>query len=231
MEQNKDIWNDRWEKDFTFVHNLAEYRAKMGPLVQDYIDGLKALISKLQIHNRRVLDIGGGYGALLKFLLDDTNEKYLIDLSSTAVKVAREEYGLENSFALDFLHDRLPFNCKFDVILCNEVLEHIHPNDSFKFISRISENIQTGGILILSTPNLTSFTSIIHMIFGRMPMIFLLDSNHINPYTIRRLRKEVAIHGFEEIQTYTTQIRFHGFKFPVSLNLGEHLFSVWKKTI
>lgn len=67
----------------------------------------------------------------------------------------------------------LPFPDRFDIILFCEVLEHL-TNDPFKTLLRIKRSLKTGGILILTTPNVNRLENISRMISG---------SNIYDPYS------------------------------------------------
>ena len=99
---NKIEWNDRWDKDYINAKTFDDYKSRMGFIVRDLLDELKSTIINLNISRFKILDIGGGYGANLKFLFNDTNDKYLIDISDSAIKLAKEIYKIRNAYVLDF---------------------------------------------------------------------------------------------------------------------------------
>ena len=84
--------------------------------------------------------------------------------------------------------DKIPFNENtFDVILFNEVFEHlsVSPNLVFNEISRV---LKTGGILIFQTPNCTSLSNRMKLLFGfniYEPPENMIGGGHFRIYTLR----------------------------------------------
>ena len=72
---NIKTWDSRWENEFIKVDSFEEYYNSMGFIVKDYLRELEKLIKKINVKQGNVLDIGGGYGPVLNFLVDDSNRK------------------------------------------------------------------------------------------------------------------------------------------------------------
>jgi 2-polyprenyl-3-methyl-5-hydroxy-6-metoxy-1,4-benzoquinol methylase len=225
------IWDTRYTSDFIEAKSLSEYKNHMGIIVRDLIDLLDSIAGKLDIHYLRILDIGGGYGALLKLLFDGSNEKYLIDLAPSAIRFAKEKYGIENVFVADILSELPPeiSEQRYDVVLLTEVLEHIRPELTDALIDRTFGLMNSGGYLLLSTPNLASMTSRINLLKGNEPVVFTLDTGHINAFTAKKLAR--ALNVFADVKIYSTPLRYrqHHIPFFKQALLGEHLVAVCRK--
>ena len=224
---NIKTWDSRWENEFIKVDSFEEYYNSMGFIVKDYLRELEKLIKKINVKQGNVLDIGGGYGPVLNFLVDDSNRKYLFDISERGLEIAKKFYFLENVHNLNVLTDDVSvFKNKFNLILLTEVLEHIpHDNHSLLF-NVLHDLLVPGGELIITSPNVASLTSIFRVIRGLQPMIFHLDNNHVSAHSVNTLQKLVSNNsGFRIIDSYTTTIRFFpgNFRLPFRLNRGEHL--------
>lgn len=65
----------------------------------------------------------------------------------------------------------------FDVVLCMELFEHLmlDPYHVFREANRV---LRPGGIFVLTTPNIVSYTSVTRVLSGRAPYIFGVFSAH-----------------------------------------------------
>ena len=100
----------------------------------------------------KILDLGCGVGEFLFELKKGGYEVFGMDFDRDAIKIAKNQFGLENVFALSFEEfcqkSDLP---KFDVITFFEVIEHLA--DPAAFIKNIKNLLKPGGKIILSTPS------------------------------------------------------------------------------
>jgi 2-polyprenyl-3-methyl-5-hydroxy-6-metoxy-1,4-benzoquinol methylase len=100
----------------------------------------------------RLLEIGSGLGHLVG-QLEDTYETYGVDLNHWAVaqsKAVAQKSVLQTASAQD-----LPFEAgMFNVVIIKHIVEHLpRPEKAIAEIGRVTES---GGTLILATPNLDS---------------------------------------------------------------------------
>jgi 2-polyprenyl-3-methyl-5-hydroxy-6-metoxy-1,4-benzoquinol methylase len=101
-----------------------------------------------------ILDIGCGFGSLIKLLkkLGYTNLKG-IDLSESQVKIAHQfgmEKEVEVSDIANFLNDK---NSYFDVITGIDIIEHFSKDELIDLLTIIKKSLKPGGIAIFRTPN------------------------------------------------------------------------------
>ena len=100
----------------------------------------------------RLLEIGSGLGHLVA-QLEDSFETYGLDVNYWAVHQSKSvirRSGLQTASAQD-----LPFtDHSFNVVIIKHIVEHLP--DPQKAISEIGRVTETGGALILATPNLDS---------------------------------------------------------------------------
>lgn len=96
---------------------------------------------------------GKGYGA---FIIAQNADKVLgIDLNPHSINIAKNSfqsqhnlsYKLQDVFKLEELEE------KFDLITAFEVIEHLPPQLTDKFISSLAKALNPNGKLLLSTPN------------------------------------------------------------------------------
>lgn len=114
---------------------------------------LEAIDDSLQLVDyERVLVIGCGQGDELRLLQSDAVTAF--DLSFNAAQDARKLFPDYEYLQADGM--MLPFSDKcFDLVFSSEVLEHILEPE--RMLSEVRRVLRPGGILLLTTPNWTSF--------------------------------------------------------------------------
>src|SRR5438067_1206501 len=109
-------------------------------------------ICRDRIVGQRVLDIacGAGYGTNL--LAQSAAEATGIDIDAGVIRRARKKYRRDN---LDFVAGdccEMPLEAaSFDVVVANEMIEHIEDHD--RFMNEVTRVLKPGGTLLISTPN------------------------------------------------------------------------------
>ena len=73
----------------------------------------------------------------------------------------------KNVSVMNIEKDRLPFkDSTFDLILCNEVIEHL-PNSPVFALREMKRVAKTDGCLMITTPNVTRLINRLKLIFGK----------------------------------------------------------------
>jgi ubiquinone/menaquinone biosynthesis C-methylase UbiE len=144
------------------------------------------ILENYGVNGKRCLDIGPGTGRWLKYCKTG-GACYLgaIDLSEESINRYRnmcdavqkadveiDSFNFENSF--------------FDVTLSFMVLEHLR--DPQKYLSEIFRVTKTGGLILMTIPNIVSFRSRLRVLFGYLPHAVSSDRTHIKFYTRRELK-------------------------------------------
>ncbi|MCS7233886.1 MAG: class I SAM-dependent methyltransferase [Synergistetes bacterium] len=108
----------------------------------------------IPVKSGRLLDIGCGDGVFLKEARRAGYEVWGIDFDSKSIKVCKEKWGLENTFAMS-LEEFAKFadkdGLKFDVITFFEVLEH--QDRPREFLETVKKLLKPGGWIAGSVPN------------------------------------------------------------------------------
>lgn len=93
-------------------------------------------------------DVGcGQQGSILLSISDKIKEGYGFDFNVKTEGKVRKNITLSRK-------DFLLINKKFDIIICLAVLEHLpYPKECEKVLKKIFENLKTGGIFIMTTPD------------------------------------------------------------------------------
>jgi len=135
----------------------------------------------------RILDVAAGRGAdLAKIRLDLEqfgSKPELFAVESFPISIERlRQLGVTVS-SIDIEHVALPFgNNFFDVVICNQVLEHM--KEIFWVISEIARVLKPGGNLILGVPNLGSLHNRIALMAGHQPPAIAVLGPHVRGFTI-----------------------------------------------
>ena len=101
----------------------------------------------------QILDMGCGRGWMAPYL-SPFGSIVGVDFSPEGIKFARENYGSHGSFILADANSHnlgLADNSIFDVLICSEVIEHLH--DQKSFLKQLYSFLSPKGYLIFTTPN------------------------------------------------------------------------------
>lgn len=166
-------------------------------------EGIEERIVKLLPKNTlklKVLDAAAGQGYFSKKLSELGYDVYPIDKDPINFKV--DELNCIRSD----LNDSLPYDdAFFDIVLSVETIEHLE--NTYLFINEIYRVLKPGGLLIITTPNVTNiFSRIKFLINGRFWMFgkHIFESGyHISPITWWMLEGMLRKANFE-IKAMTT---------------------------
>ena len=154
----------------------------------------KRIIRKFDLKNKKVLDLGCGYG------------EYMIHFGkgSMGITTSRNEveYGEKNNLNIIYgnveLLDELKINESFDVFWANNFFEYILSSHSF--LLKLKTISKKDSILILGVPVLPKFLSLLKIAKFRGA----LASNHINFFTKKSLILTVQRAGWhvKEVRSF-----------------------------
>jgi len=139
----------------------------------------------------RLLDVGCGSGALLARMRARGWEAEGIDIDSGALRLARAARLPVRHATLSDLGTERPLR-RFDVIVLDHVLEHLH--DPVASLRAARQLLRPGGVLWLATPNLTALG---HRSFTRS-WIHLDPPRHLVLFSPGTLRFTLRSAGFDE---------------------------------
>jgi 2-polyprenyl-3-methyl-5-hydroxy-6-metoxy-1,4-benzoquinol methylase len=128
--------------------NRIKKARQIHAIISDYY---REYVRNINTKDLNVLDIGCSAGMVDYYLSDKYQTIYGIDIDGNAIKIANDNYKKENiEYHLANIYE-LDMNKKFDIIICNSVLEHVP--DQKGLLSKIYNLLSERGLCFLSVPN------------------------------------------------------------------------------
>lgn len=190
-----DAYNLQWNQIHTLSKDEFELYAKVAK--KRYLPFLPSDKSS------QIIDVACGAGHFLYFLKKEnyTNIKG-IDLSKTQIENARA-IGITEVEEAN-LFEYLPlYPEKYDMIIANDIIEHLTKDEVFKFLDTIHISLKPGGKILISTLNASSFSGN-HLLY--------IDFTHEVSFTITSFIQVLRICGFENVKVYGNSPVVHDFK-------------------
>ena len=144
VKKFSDIAEQWWNKDGDFkpLHVI-------NPLRANYIK------EKIELKNKKVLDVGCGGGLLCESLYDFGAKVTGIDAAGPGIEVAKIHAQKNNKYIKYFEKTAEELNTEYieyyDVVTCLEVLEHVP--DPKSLVRTCVQLLKPGGLIFLSTIN------------------------------------------------------------------------------
>lgn len=178
----------------------------------------------LRTHRRR-------YAVLLDLVEDLAPDRMLVVGPSFESTLLRERFSAATVNTLGWLDHRFPLREgehhveldlndgdypalePHDVVICCEVIEHLHV-PAVGVLRFLASGLGPGGHLILQTPNATALPKRLRMLLGQNPYAPIRDETgnpgHFHEYTVSELREAVEGAGLEITRLLTANYFDHG---------------------
>ena len=185
-ESNQESHFDEFAYDWWNKSGHYKLLHRLNPVRLEYI------LSKCNIHDKRVLDIGCGGGILSEQLHKHGAIVTGIDSSSKSITIARQ-HAEEQNYDIKYINKSIfdITDCdSFDFIVCFEMIEHIgKPNDLIKKINELSTK-KSGLFLSTINRNLKSF--VLAKIIAEYVLNYVPKGTHqyakfITPYELTKM--------------------------------------------
>lgn len=184
-----------YEDVYNFVHELYGNTEDESNLNNKY----KVMnLFKKELSNKSILDIGCGKGNFLLNVEKNIKHKRLVgvDVSDTFLPQSSNVEFIKANI-LDF-----DIGEKFDIIISDNVLEHISPNDMDIHLKLVKQHLKEDGIFIALTPN---------RLFGPHDVTRIVDytysnqikamGTHLNEMSYGEAIKLLKGYGFKKFNT------------------------------
>jgi 2-polyprenyl-3-methyl-5-hydroxy-6-metoxy-1,4-benzoquinol methylase len=157
------------------------------------------IVPLLPIASEKVLEIGCGTGATLRYLKEQGLSKWCagVELSSGPASEAKKHIDVVLHGNIEQI--KLPFDDgEFDVILCLDVLEHLL--DPWAVINTLYKLLKPGGVIIASIPNVRFYKVSIGLLFKGLWEYKdegILDRTHLRFFTYKSAKDLMECSGLK----------------------------------
>lgn len=147
--------------------------------------------------NPNICDLGCGMGHFLELCKINGYRNIIgVDGSPENIKFCKESgYNVIQSDIFEFLSN----NCNsFDIIIFNDVIEHLTKNEIVTILAKLYQALKSGGIVLIKTPNMSN------------PLVAssgrYIDFTHETGFTEYSMRQVLRATGFHKILIRGTDI-------------------------
>ncbi len=161
-----------------------------------------ARVVRLTGHNKRVLELGPGPGAVTRLLKGNGCSVTALEVDDQAIAIVREfcervyKCNLNDSLWPDVLEGAEPF----DVIVAADVFEHLY--DPWTALARLPALLAPGGCAVVSLPHAGHNAVIGCLISGDLEYQpwGLLDKTHIRFFGVKNIQRLFEDAGFKIVE-------------------------------
>ena len=176
------------------------YKMKKG-IQSKWHDQKFNFVKKKMKNYKNHLDFGCSAGTFIG-CLNPKKKSIGVDISIDQINYAKKEYKRKkHNFFLSKLP--LPFDDEsFDVVTFLEVIEHCDDIQNNKIIKEIYRLLKPNGILIITTPNYSSFWPQLEKIISFIGSIDY-TRQHINAFNKKKLNNFLKLNNFIKVENIT----------------------------
>jgi 2-polyprenyl-3-methyl-5-hydroxy-6-metoxy-1,4-benzoquinol methylase len=164
--------------------------------MNDYYDNKRSELKFLIPQNvKNVLEIGCGNGGFRENFKDVRYDA--IEMSEAAATIARTKLDFVAIGEFEKTINLFPDN-SYDLIVCNDVIEHIF--DTNNFLKKIKEKLNINGSIIGSIPNVRHISNLVNLILRKDWQYTdsgILDNTHVRFFTKDSLIRLFKANNFQ----------------------------------
>ena len=155
-------------------------------------------VSLVGAPQKKIYEVGSGKGELIRYLASIGHQCRATEITSQrGEKFTKDQPGLSWSIS-DGVHlNRFEPNNHYDVVISDQVIEHIHPDDLLAHFKGVKSILTEKGRYILCTPHVHDGPWDVSRVFKCEKPIGM----HLKEYTYRELVKMLKRAGFKDIYT------------------------------
>ena len=182
------------------------------------------------ISNKKVLDVGGGYGMNV-IELAQSNQVYNLDLSEGQLKLSKKHSLIPirgNAIALPFDDE------SFDYVLCISVFQSIKRGDRMKLLNELHRVCKHDGLIFIETPNKAALVRKLLKVKSIVTKpVSLFKRNRVQVLTNYTSLQEFVSYltKLNDIKIYTIFLIYRPLKdlvtFTTDINTAKALISQW----
>lgn len=146
--------------------------------------------------SKRVLEIGCGEGVFFENF-DDNAEIWGVEPDIASARIAQKKAYKVFDSDYETASRNLPENY-FDVIVCNDVIEHVA--DHVGMLKSIKAKLNSRGRLVASVPNVRFYTNLRNLVWNgewQYKDSGILDRTHMRFFTKKSLQRTLIDSGYE----------------------------------
>lgn len=140
-----------YENDADYIDDLGAATRPDDLILWHHLEAIKYLRTNYPARKVSLLDVGCFNGFFVKKMLSLGYDAQGIDFNESAVASGRERLGLGLNISTRTIDELTESGNRFDVVTLFEVLEHLP--DVREYLNKATALLNSGGVLILSTPN------------------------------------------------------------------------------
>ncbi|HEY0461881.1 MAG TPA: class I SAM-dependent methyltransferase [Pyrinomonadaceae bacterium] len=149
-EERKNLYTEAYDELFQKVPFLVEDNYSPAEK-QKQVDKEVARLQPFLNENSTYLEIGPGDCAVAFAVAGQVKKVYAIDVSSEITKTANAPANFKLMLSDGSSVPLAP--ASIDIAFSNQLMEHLHPDDSFRQLENVFRALKTGGTYFCITPN------------------------------------------------------------------------------
>ncbi|NQS97672.1 MAG: class I SAM-dependent methyltransferase [candidate division Zixibacteria bacterium] len=172
---------------------------------QRRINSTVRLLKGIVTAESRILDIGCGEGYITAEIAKRLDMKDIcgLDCSLSAIEKAKSSFPQIELAVADAYDPPYP-DSFFDVIVCNNLWEHVP--DPLSLLTNISRISKPDGFLIISTPSRYRFENLIRVFMGKS--VKLVTQNHVTEYSVGQVKEQLRYGGYDVLEAKSQSLKY-----------------------